>query len=216
MKNVNVKKLALAGLLVAVGVVGSTFSIPVGVSRCAPVQHFINILAGVFLGPGYGVAMAFSTSLIRNLLEPDRFWLSRFHVRGFFMRLSLSAQEFSSPRVCGRTFRHFCHRRNFKLSHRSFSSGTGYRSLCIRDSLLRVQLRRNHSGRCSGNTDEENAGFRHLSGKSEKRLNLQAPKKGVSPSARREAYTLYTSPVSLFILLFCHDTLSQKRQSVNR
>ncbi len=68
MKNVNVKKLALAGLLVAVGVVGSTFSIPVGVSRCAPVQHFINILAGVFLGPGYAVGMAFCTSLIRNLL----------------------------------------------------------------------------------------------------------------------------------------------------
>lgn len=68
MKNVNVKKLALAGVLVAVGVVCSPFSIPVGVSRCAPVQHFINILAGVFLGPGYAVGMAFVTSLIRNLL----------------------------------------------------------------------------------------------------------------------------------------------------
>lgn len=68
MKNVNVKKLALAGVLVAVGVVCSPFSIPVGVSRCAPIQHFINILGGVFLGPFYGVGMAFVTSLIRNLL----------------------------------------------------------------------------------------------------------------------------------------------------
>ena len=68
MKNVNVKKLALAGILVAVGIVCSPFSIPVGASKCAPVQHFINILGGVFLGPGYAVGMAFVTSLLRNLM----------------------------------------------------------------------------------------------------------------------------------------------------
>ena len=38
-KNVNVKKLALAGILVAVGIVCSPLSIPVGASKCAPVQH---------------------------------------------------------------------------------------------------------------------------------------------------------------------------------
>lgn len=65
---VNVKKLALAGILVAVGVVCSPFSIPVGVSKCAPVQHFINILGAVFLGPFYAVGTAFVTSLIRNIL----------------------------------------------------------------------------------------------------------------------------------------------------
>lgn len=44
MKHVNVRKLALAGILVAVGIVCSPLSIPVGASKCAPVQHFINIL----------------------------------------------------------------------------------------------------------------------------------------------------------------------------
>ena len=39
----NVKKVTIAGVLVAVAVVGSTFSFPVGISRCAPVQHMINI-----------------------------------------------------------------------------------------------------------------------------------------------------------------------------
>ena len=68
MKNVNVRKLALAGILVAVGIVCSPLSVPVGASRCAPVQHLINILGGVFLGPGYAVAMAFVTSLLRNLM----------------------------------------------------------------------------------------------------------------------------------------------------
>ena len=50
------------------GIVCSPLSIPVGASKCAPVQHFINILGGVFLGPGYAVGMAFVTSLLRNLM----------------------------------------------------------------------------------------------------------------------------------------------------
>lgn len=63
----SVRKLSIAGILVAVGVVCSTFSIPIGVAKVFPVQHFINVLAGVILGPAYGVAMAFVTSLLRNL-----------------------------------------------------------------------------------------------------------------------------------------------------
>jgi energy coupling factor transporter S component ThiW len=64
----SVKKLSLAGVLVAVGVACSTFYIPVGVSKVFPVQHFINVLAAVMLGPVYGVGMAFSTSLLRNFM----------------------------------------------------------------------------------------------------------------------------------------------------
>ncbi|EOS21540.1 thiW protein [Lachnospiraceae bacterium 3-1] len=65
---VNVKKLAVAGMMTALGVCLSTFSIPVGASRCFPIQHLLNVLAGIFLGPGYALGFAFSTSLIRNLL----------------------------------------------------------------------------------------------------------------------------------------------------
>lgn len=64
----NVKKLALAGMMTALGVCLSTFSIPVGASRCFPVQHLLNVLAGVFLGLGYALGFSFSTALIRNLL----------------------------------------------------------------------------------------------------------------------------------------------------
>jgi energy coupling factor transporter S component ThiW len=64
----SVKKLSLAGVLVAAGVVCSTFYIPIGVSKVFPVQHFINVLAAVILGPAYGVGMAFATSLLRNLM----------------------------------------------------------------------------------------------------------------------------------------------------
>ena len=64
---VTIKKLAAGGMLVALTVSLSGFSIPIGASKCFPIQHLVNVLAGVFLGPAYGVAMAFISSLIRNL-----------------------------------------------------------------------------------------------------------------------------------------------------
>ena len=63
-----IQKIALAGILAAVGVVGGTLSIPVGFTRCCPTQSVINVIAGVFLGPWYSVGMAFCVSLIRNML----------------------------------------------------------------------------------------------------------------------------------------------------
>lgn len=66
--SLNVKKLAVASLLCAVAVVGSTFSFMVLGSKCAPVQHMVNILCAVLLGPGYGIGVAFAASLLRNLL----------------------------------------------------------------------------------------------------------------------------------------------------
>jgi thiW protein len=65
---INTKKVAASGMLVAVAVSLSSFSVPIGASKCFPVQHLCNVIAGVFLGPVYGVAMAFCTSWIRNLM----------------------------------------------------------------------------------------------------------------------------------------------------
>ena len=64
----NTKKLAVAGIFCAVAVVGSLFSFPVFGSKCSPVQHMVNILCSVLLGPGYSLAAAFGAALIRNLL----------------------------------------------------------------------------------------------------------------------------------------------------
>ena len=68
MKKESVAKLVLSGMFVALAVVLSSFSIPVGGSKCFPIQHMVNVLSAVFLGPWYGVGIAFCTSLIRNLL----------------------------------------------------------------------------------------------------------------------------------------------------
>ena len=61
----NTKKTVIAGLLIAVSVVGSTLAFPVLGSKCSPVQHMVNILSAVILGPWYGVIMAFVTSVLR-------------------------------------------------------------------------------------------------------------------------------------------------------
>ena len=68
MKNNKILKLTLAGVLCAVAVVGSIFSFPIFGSKCAPVQHMVNILCAVLLGPWYGLGVAFAASLLRNLL----------------------------------------------------------------------------------------------------------------------------------------------------
>lgn len=65
---VNIRKLTVAALFAAVAVVGSLFSFPVFGAKCTPVQHLVNILCAVLVGPWWGLAAAFIASLIRNLL----------------------------------------------------------------------------------------------------------------------------------------------------
>lgn len=67
MKQTN--KLAISGMLIALGVIlGSVVSIPVGVSKVFPMQHFINVISGVLLGPYYALMNAFVISISRNIL----------------------------------------------------------------------------------------------------------------------------------------------------
>lgn len=67
-QQISSKKIALASLLVAVAVVGGTFSIPVFMAKCSPVQHLVNVISAMLLGPWYAVAMAFVASVLRILL----------------------------------------------------------------------------------------------------------------------------------------------------
>lgn len=64
----NMKKLAAAAMLAAVSVIFSAFAIPIGASKCLPVQHLVNVICAVTLGPFYGVMAAFCTSVIRNIM----------------------------------------------------------------------------------------------------------------------------------------------------
>ena len=68
MKKTNIHKLVFAAVLVALAVVGSLISFPIGASKCAPVQHLVNIIGAVFLGPAWAVGVGFTAALLRNLL----------------------------------------------------------------------------------------------------------------------------------------------------
>jgi len=57
------------GLFVALGTLSAhALGVPIGLARVFPVQHAINVLAGVLLGPGPAVAVALAICLLRNLL----------------------------------------------------------------------------------------------------------------------------------------------------
>ena len=67
-KTEEARRVSLASMLIAIAVVGSLFSFPILGSRSAPIQHLVNVLAAILLGPGYALGIAFGASLLRNLL----------------------------------------------------------------------------------------------------------------------------------------------------
>lgn len=56
-------------MFISLGVaLGNIIYIPIGVSKCFPIQHTINILSAIVLGPLYSTVVAFLISLLRNVL----------------------------------------------------------------------------------------------------------------------------------------------------
>ena len=62
------REIARAVILVAVSVALSPFFIPIGISKCFPAQHMINVIAAAVLGPAYAVGIAFAAAILRNIL----------------------------------------------------------------------------------------------------------------------------------------------------
>ena len=62
------RKIVISGMLMAVILALAGFYIPVGASKCFPIQHMVNVLAAVLLGPGWGIGIAFGSSLLRNIM----------------------------------------------------------------------------------------------------------------------------------------------------
>ena len=62
------RKLTSAALLIAIGTLSAhLIYIPAGVSKCFPVQHAINVMSAVLLGPDYAVAIGFIIACLRNM-----------------------------------------------------------------------------------------------------------------------------------------------------
>jgi energy-coupling factor transport system ATP-binding protein len=63
------RNVARAIILVAIGVVISPFtSIPIGIARINPAQHFVNVVGAVLLGPWWAAGIALVIGVLRNML----------------------------------------------------------------------------------------------------------------------------------------------------
>jgi energy-coupling factor transport system ATP-binding protein len=63
------RKVARAVILVAIGVALSPFtSIPIGIAKINPTQHFVNVLGAVLLGPWWATGIALIIGILRNAL----------------------------------------------------------------------------------------------------------------------------------------------------
>jgi energy coupling factor transporter S component ThiW len=62
-------KLTVTAMLVAIGTLTShLIYIPIGFTKVFPIQHFLNVLSAVLLGPAYAVLQALLVSLLRNMM----------------------------------------------------------------------------------------------------------------------------------------------------
>ncbi|WP_077324213.1 energy coupling factor transporter S component ThiW [Virgibacillus siamensis] len=56
-------------VFIAIGTIGAQLlRFPAGVAKAYPVQHAVNVMAAVTLGPGPAVVIAFMIGLLRNML----------------------------------------------------------------------------------------------------------------------------------------------------
>ena len=65
----NIKKITISSMFIAISVLlGHLIYIPFGFAKCFPIQHTINVLSVVILGPFYGIINAFCISCLRNFI----------------------------------------------------------------------------------------------------------------------------------------------------
>jgi len=62
------RDVAKAVVLTAAAVALSPVFIPVGIAKCFPAQHMINVISAVMLGPLYAIVIACVAAVIRNML----------------------------------------------------------------------------------------------------------------------------------------------------
>jgi len=63
------RNVARAIILVAIGVAISPFtSIPIGIARINPAQHFVNVVGAILLGPWWATGIALVIGILRNML----------------------------------------------------------------------------------------------------------------------------------------------------
>lgn len=63
------RNVARAIILIAIGIAISPFtSIPIGIAKINPAQHFVNVIGAVLLGPWWATGIALIIGILRNAL----------------------------------------------------------------------------------------------------------------------------------------------------
>ncbi len=96
--NLPLRKLVLAALFASVGVFLSGLSIPLGPTRCFPIQHAVNVMAGVLLGPWWAAGAAFITSTLRLATGTGTFFAYPGSIPGA-LAVGLAASLFKRRRI---------------------------------------------------------------------------------------------------------------------
>lgn len=68
MNSLKIKKICISAILISIAAISSFVSVPVFSAKAAPLQHMVNVIAAVMLGPAWALAIAFTASLVRNIL----------------------------------------------------------------------------------------------------------------------------------------------------
>jgi energy coupling factor transporter S component ThiW len=67
--SLHLRRLVLAAMFAAIATLLGPLSIPVGPARVAPLQHAVNAVAGVLIGPWYAAGAALVTAILRYNLH---------------------------------------------------------------------------------------------------------------------------------------------------
>ena len=68
-QSLHLRRLVLAAMFAAMATVLGPLSIPVGPTRVAPLQHTVNVVAAVMIGPWYAAGAALVTAILRYNLH---------------------------------------------------------------------------------------------------------------------------------------------------
>jgi len=65
----HLRRMVMAAMFAAMGTLLGPLSIPIAGTRIAPLQHTVNAVAGILLGPWYAAGAALVTASLRNMLH---------------------------------------------------------------------------------------------------------------------------------------------------
>ncbi|HKX19752.1 MAG TPA: energy coupling factor transporter S component ThiW [bacterium] len=68
-QSLQLRRLVLAAMFAAIATLLGPLSVPIGPTRVAPLQHTVNVVAAVMLGPWYAAGAALVTAVLRYNLH---------------------------------------------------------------------------------------------------------------------------------------------------